>query len=70
MNSYLEACETDSEPMPSLHMHNKPMPAVHVHNKPLFASLSVRVLKFWPRVYKTFFHINSAEHEIYPAHKC
>ena len=24
----------------------------------------------WPRVYKTFSMLNSAEHEIYPAHKC
>ena len=24
----------------------------------------------WPRGYKTFFVLNSAEHEIYPAHKC
>ena len=24
----------------------------------------------WPRDYKTFFILNSAEHEIYPAHKC
>ena len=23
-----------------------------------------------PRGYKTFFMLNSAEHEIYPAHKC
>ena len=23
-----------------------------------------------PRGYKTFFVLNSAEHEIYPAHKC
>ena len=27
-------------------------------------------LVFWPRDYKTFFILNSAEHEIYPAHKC
>ena len=24
----------------------------------------------WTRGYKTFFMLNSAEHEIYPAHKC
>ena len=24
----------------------------------------------WPRGYKTFFMLNSAEHKIYPAHKC
>ena len=24
----------------------------------------------WPRGYKTFSMFNSAEHEIYPAHKC
>ena len=24
----------------------------------------------WPRGYKTFFMLNSAEHEIYPARKC
>ena len=24
----------------------------------------------WPRGYKTFSMLNSAEHEIYPAHKC
>ena len=26
--------------------------------------------KFWPKGYKTFIMINSAETEIYPAHKC
>ena len=26
--------------------------------------------KTWPRGYKTFFILNSAEHGIYPAHKC
>ena len=26
--------------------------------------------KTWPRGYKTFFMLNSAEHENYPAHKC
>ena len=24
----------------------------------------------WPRGYKTIFMLNSAEHEIFPAHKC
>ena len=24
----------------------------------------------WPRGYKTFFMLNSAEHEIFAAHKC
>ena len=24
----------------------------------------------WPRGYKTFFMLNSIEHEIFPAHKC
>ena len=24
----------------------------------------------WPQGYKTFFMLNSAEQEIYPAHKC
>ena len=24
----------------------------------------------WPRGYKTFFMLNSVEHEIFPAHKC
>ena len=24
----------------------------------------------WPRDYKTFFMLNSAEHEVFPAHKC
>ena len=24
----------------------------------------------WPRGYKTFFMLNSAEHEIFPAYKC
>ena len=28
------------------------------------------VRKDRPRGYKTFFILNSAEHEIYPAHKC
>ena len=27
------------------------------------------ILKTWPRVYKTFFMLNSAEHEICPAYK-
>ena len=27
-------------------------------------------LEAWPKGYKTFFMLNSAEHEIYPAHKC
>ena len=35
MNSNLETCETDSEPMHALHVHNKPIPALHVHNKPI-----------------------------------
>ena len=26
--------------------------------------------KSWSRGYKTFFMLNSAEHEIFPAHKC
>ena len=26
--------------------------------------------KDWPRGYKTFFLLNSTEHEIFPAHKC
>ena len=26
--------------------------------------------KIWPWGYKTFFMLNSAEHEIFPAHKC
>ena len=25
---------------------------------------------YWPRGYKTFFMLNSVEHEIFPAHKC
>ena len=27
-------------------------------------------LDIWPQGYKTFFMLNSTEHEIYPAHKC
>ena len=27
-------------------------------------------LEAWPHGYKTFFMLNSAEHEIYPTHKC
>ena len=27
-------------------------------------------LETWPQGYKTFFTLNSAEHEIYPAHTC
>ena len=37
------------------------------------ASLSIQQDDFnqtWPRGYKTFFMLNSAEPEIYPAHKC
>ena len=29
-----------------------------------------REQKPWPRGYKSFFMLNSAEHKIYPAHKC
>ena len=35
----------------------------------VFSTLSATGLT-WPRGYKTFFILNSAEHEIYPAHKC
>ena len=48
-----------------------------VHKQPIIALYfeSELVLKFynleaWPRGYKTFFVLNSAEHEIYPAQKC
>ena len=27
-------------------------------------------IEAWPQGYKTFFMLNSTEHEIYPAHKC
>ena len=27
-------------------------------------------LQNWPQGYKTFFMLNSIEHEIFPAHKC
>ena len=30
----------------------------------------IALLLSWPRGYKTFFMLNSNEHEIYPAHKC
>ena len=31
---------------------------------------SLPVTCLWPRGYRTFFMLNLAEHEIYPAHKC
>ena len=31
-----------------------------------FGAISVN----WPRGYKTFFMLNSTEHENFPAHKC
>ena len=31
---------------------------------------NVKQFRSWPRGYKTFFMLNSAEHEIYPDHKC
>ena len=31
---------------------------------------SVKVPMIWPQDYKTFFMLNSAKHEIYPAHEC
>ena len=34
-----------------------------------YGLLSV-IVNVWPQGYKTFFMLNSAEHEIYPAHKC
>ena len=29
-----------------------------------------RLVINWPRGYKTFFMLNSIEHEIFPAHRC
>ena len=34
------------------------------------AYVQVHLSLRWPRGYKTFFILNSAEQEIYPAHKC
>ena len=31
---------------------------------------SAQIDMTWPQGYKPFFILNSAEHEIYPAHKC
>ena len=33
------------------------------------AQTSLRIHAVWPRGYKTVFILNSAEHDIYPAHK-
>ena len=35
-----------------------------------FTVLGLSDFLFWSRGYKTFFMLNSNEHEIYPAHKC
>ena len=35
-----------------------------------FPRLSLNFQVFWPQGYKTFFILNSAEHQIYAAHKC
>ena len=32
--------------------------------------LHPKIMIYWPRGYKTFFMLNSVEHEIFPAHKC
>ena len=39
-------------------------PSQNVKNKGTYLTTAV-----WPQGYKTFFMLNSAEHEIYPAHK-
>ena len=31
---------------------------------------SITIPNIWPQGYKTFFMLNSIEHEIFPAHKC
>ena len=36
----------------------------------VFQCLAVACLINWPRGYRTFFMLNSNEHEIFPAHKC
>ena len=44
-----------------------------VHYEPPHSDLHClpsSLLKAWPRDYKTFFMLNSIEHEIFPAHKC
>ena len=46
---------------------------VTVSTRPWFALtlvVSTPVLRSWPLGCKTFFMLNSAEHEIYPAQKC
>ena len=37
---------------------------------PKWVNLFGNVYIAWPRGYKTFSMLNSAEHEFYPAHKC
>ena len=32
--------------------------------------VNITMLRLWPQGYKTFFMLNSAEHEIDPAHRC
>ena len=36
----------------------------------VFSKTPMQDLAIWPRGYKTFFMLNSTEHEIFPAHKC
>ena len=45
---------------------------VHILGHSVFciAEIWVNDMVIWPRGYKTFFMLDSAELEIYPAHKC
>ena len=36
----------------------------------LAGNQAVSILLIWPRGYKTFFMLNLAEHEFFPANKC
>ena len=48
---------------------------LHCLPKYLFSGIPNEIVmiyttRSWPQGYKTFFMLNSGEHEIYPAHKC
>ena len=59
------SADPDTEP-PELDLHCCP-PTQSLNSQ---NNLLVAPTISWPRGYKTFFMLNSIEHEIFPAHKC
>ena len=45
---------------------------IHTYNERVSrkTKYSLAISDTWPRGYKTFFMLNSTEHEIFPAHQC